>query len=68
MSVCTFIASDFPLMKVTPIHDYPIEINIDNDIIYDGGADDNYSLHFFQDIQNYTDKKNGVCQIGRAHV
>ena len=28
--------------------------------MYDGGADGNCFLHFFQDIQNYTEKKNGV--------
>ncbi len=60
MSVCTFIASDFPLTKVAPVQDYPIEINIDDGTIYDGGADDNYFLHSFEDVQNYTDKKNGV--------
>lgn len=61
MSVCTFIASDFPLTEVSPVQDYPFEINLDKGTMYDGGADDNYFLHFFQDVQNYTDKKNGVC-------
>lgn len=61
MSVCTFIASDFPLTEAAPIRDYPIKIDIDNGTIYDGGADDNYFLHFFADIQDYTDKGNGVC-------
>ena len=61
MSVCTFISSDFPLTEVSPVQDYPFEINLDNGTMYDGGADDNYFLHFFQDVQNYTDKKNGVC-------
>lgn len=28
--------------------------------MYDGGTDGNCFLHFFQDIQNYTGKKNGV--------
>ena len=62
MSVCTFIASDFPLTEVAPTRDYPIEINIDNGTatIYDGGTDDNYFLHFFTEVQDYTDKKNGV--------
>ena len=60
MSVCTFIASDFPLMEVAPVQDYPLEINIDEGAIYDGDADDNFFLHFFGEIQNYTDKKNGV--------
>ncbi len=61
MSVCTFIASDFPLKEVSPVQDYPFEINLDKGTMYDGGTDDNYFLHFFQDVQNYTDKKNGVC-------
>ncbi|WP_143149515.1 hypothetical protein [Butyricicoccus pullicaecorum] len=60
LSVCTFIASDFPLMEAAPNHDYPNEIDIDNSTIYDGGADDNYFLHFFMDVQNYTQKVNGV--------
>ncbi len=60
MSVCTFIASDFPLTEVAPVQDYPLEINIDEGAIYDGDADDNFFLHFFGEIQNYTDKKNGV--------
>ena len=61
MSVCTFIASDFPLKEVSPVQDYPFEINLDKGTMYDGGTDDNYFLHFFQDVQSYTDKKNGVC-------
>ena len=28
MSVCTFIASDFPLKEVSPVQDYPLEINL----------------------------------------
>lgn len=28
MSVCTFIASDFPLMEVAPNHDYPNETDM----------------------------------------
>lgn len=49
------------LTEVSPVQDYPFEINLDKGTMYDGGADDNYFLHFFQDVQNYTDKKNGVC-------
>lgn len=26
MSVCTFIASDFPLKEVSPVQDYPFEM------------------------------------------
>ena len=60
MSACTFIASDFPLTAVTPSQDYPLDINIDNGTIYDGGADDNYFLHNFTNVGSYTDKKYGV--------
>lgn len=63
MSVCTSIASDFPLTEVSPVQDYPFEINLDNGIMYDGGADDNYSLRSFQDVQNYTDKKIDDAEI-----
>ena len=57
MSVCTFIASDCPLKEVAPMKDYPLEINIDNGTIYDGGADDNYFLLPFSDVSDYTNKK-----------
>ncbi|MBE6037594.1 MAG: hypothetical protein E7218_00090 [Anaerofustis stercorihominis] len=60
MSVCTFIASDHPLPEIAPSQDYPLEINIDTGTIYDGGADDNFFLHIFNDVQSYTDKKYGV--------
>lgn len=50
MSVCTFIASDFPLKEVSPVQDYPLEINLDDGQIYDGDADDNYSLLPFTDV------------------
>ena len=61
MSICTFIASDRPLSEVKPTKDYPLEINIDDGTIYDGGADDNYFLYSFRDVEDYTDKKYGVC-------
>lgn len=60
MSVCTFLASDYPLPEVFPIQDYPIEINIDTGEIHDGGADDNYFLLNFRDVSDYTDKKYAV--------
>ena len=44
MSVCTFIASDYPLQEAAPGQEYPFEINIDTGTIYDGGMDDNYFL------------------------
>ena len=61
MSVCTFIASDFPLPEFAPSQDYPLEININNGTINDGGADDNYFLIPFQNAADYTDKKYAVC-------
>ena len=67
MSVCTFIASDFPLTEVAPVQDYPLEINLDNGTIYDGGADDNYFLHFFKMFRIIPTRKmesiwNGIIQ------
>jgi len=56
MSVCRFIASDFPLTEFASSQDYPIEINVDNGTIYDGGADDNYFLIPFLNVADYTDK------------
>ena len=50
MSVCTFIASNCPLKEVTPEKEYPLEINLDNGTINDGGADDNFFLLQFKQI------------------
>ena len=60
MSVCTFFASDHPLPQIRPSQDYPLHINIDKGTIYDGGVDDNFFLHTFEEVQDYTDKKYGV--------
>ena len=60
MSVCTFIASDYPLPEVAPAQEYPMEINIDTGMISDGGMDDNYYLFPFSDVSDYTNKKYGV--------
>ena len=60
MSVCTFIASNCPLKEVAPEKEYPIEINLNNGTIDDGGADDNYYLFLFRDVSDYTDMKYGV--------
>ena len=60
MSVCTFIASDFPLTEFAPSQDYQLDINVDDGTIYDGGADDNYFLNSFANVEDYTDKKYGV--------
>ena len=61
MSVCIFIASNVSLTEFAPSQEYPLEINIDNGTIYDGGADDNYFLNTFANVEDYTDKKYGVC-------
>ncbi len=61
MSVCRLIASDFPLPEFAPSQKYPLEINMDDGTVYDGGADDNYFLNAFAKVQDYTDKKYGVC-------
>lgn len=60
MSICTFIASDFPLPEVAPSQDYPFYIDADNGTVYDGGADDNYFLNTFANVGAYTDKNYGV--------
>ena len=60
MSTCTFIAADVPLPTAAPSREYPLEINIDTGTIFDGGADDNFFLHIFEDVQDYTGKKYGV--------
>lgn len=60
MSVCTFIASDSPLREVSPEKEYPLEINLDNGTINDGGADDNFYLLPFENVSDYTDKTYGV--------
>lgn len=60
MSVCKFIAADVPLQEVAPSKEYPLHIDLDNGIIDDGGADDNFFLLPFQDVQDYSDKKYGV--------
>lgn len=39
MSACIFIASDMPLVEVAPFQKYPLQINLDNGTIDDGGAD-----------------------------
>lgn len=60
MSVCIFIASNSPLREVSPSKEYPLHINVDEGTIYDGGADDNFFLLNFEDVDSYTNKKYGV--------
>lgn len=60
MSVCTFLASDFPLAEFKPSQEYPFHADVDSGTIYDGNADDNFFLQTFNNVQFYTDKKYGV--------
>ena len=52
MSQCIFIAADTPLPEVTPPQDYPLHIDLDAGTIFDGGADDNYFLLPFDEMQS----------------
>ena len=60
MSNCIFIAADTPLPEVTPSQEYPLEINLDAGSFFDGGADDNYFLWPFDEVDLYCEKKYGV--------
>ena len=60
MSTCRFIASNAPLPEFEPSQEYPCHINLDSGTIDDGGADDNYFLYNFKDVDLYTDKEYGV--------
>ncbi len=60
MSVCKFIASNSLLPEFASSQNYPLEINIDNGTINDGGADDNYFLISFENVKDYTNKTYGV--------
>ena len=60
MSVCTFFASDYPMPEVEPCEDYPLYVDIDKKMICDGDADDNFFLHSFESVKDYTDKEYGV--------
>ena len=60
MSICRFIASDSPLSAFSPSKNYPLHINIEKGTIDDGGADDNYFLTTFANVEDYTHKKSAV--------
>ncbi|MCD8342160.1 MAG: GNAT family N-acetyltransferase [Clostridiales bacterium] len=65
MSVCTFLAADCPLAAWEPSQDYPLEINLDDGTIEDGGAEDNYSLQPF--TYYYFIQENSV-EVGAIRV
>ena len=60
MSICTFFAADYPMPEAAPQKEYPRYINVDEGTIFDGDADDNFFLHNFEDVKDYTDKEYGV--------
>ena len=60
LSVCTFLAADYPLPKVFPKKEYPRYVNVDEGTVFDGDADDNFYLHSFESVKDYTDKEFGV--------
>ncbi len=60
MSKCVFIASDCPLPEVRPSQDYPRHFNVDTSVISDSGADDDYCLLPFNQVDTYCTKKYGV--------
>ncbi len=72
MSAYTFIAADCPLTPLSPSKEYPPEINVDRGTIFDGDADDNFSLLPFYGYPDCTDLKHALalewayCTEGRA--
>ena len=60
MSVCTFFAANYPMPEVAPKEEYPRYINVDEGTDFDGDADDNFFLHNFESVKDYTDKEYGV--------
>lgn len=60
MSVCTFLAADYALPEIYSSDDYPVEIDLNRGTIYDGGAEDNFSLLRFEDTDLYSSLKYGV--------
>lgn len=60
MSVCTFLAANYPMHEVAPKKEYPRYIDVDERTIFDGDADDNFFLHNFESVKDYTDKEYGV--------
>ena len=60
MSVCVFLAADCPLPEVRPAQEYPLCIDLDRNTVEDGGADENFFLLPFDDVDVYCEKKYGV--------
>ncbi len=60
MSQCIFLAADCPLPEIRLPQDYPRHFNIDTGVISDSGADDDYCLLPFHEVDIYCEKKYGV--------
>ena len=60
MSICTFLAANYPMPEAAPKKECHCYINVDEGTIFDGDADDNFFLHNFEDVKDYTDKEYGV--------
>ncbi len=60
MSVCVFIAADSPLAPHKPSGEFRMNIDLNCCTVDDGGADDGYFLHEFNDVDIYCSKKYGV--------
>ena len=60
MSVCTFLAANYPMPEVVSKKKYPRYINVDEGTIFDGDADDNFFLYSYESVKDYTDKEYSV--------
>ena len=60
MSQYVFIAADCPLPEVRPPQSYPHHFNVDMGTIYDSGADNDFYLLPFDDVDIYCKRKYGV--------
>lgn len=60
MSQYVFIAADSPLPEVRPPQSYPHHFNVDMGTIYDSGADNDFYLLPFDDVDIYCKRKYGV--------
>lgn len=60
LSICTFLAANYPMSEAAPKKEYHRYINVDEETIFDGDADDNFFLYYFQNVKDYTDKEYGV--------
>ena len=54
MSVCRIIASDIPLIEFKPSQDYPLEINIDKEQIFNY---EEYSIIFKKLLTDFFNNK-----------